>query len=198
MLEIDGSRNEPCPQLPRPDNLALIGFMASGKSTVGPLLAEALGMEFVELDEVIAARAGVSIGEIFSREGEEGFRGRESLALKEELAGGGKVISCGGGIVTRDDNIRLLRAKCRVYLLEVSRATAVRRLDDGCGRPLLEGADLEDMVDRLMHERAGRYTAAAHEIIAADAGGPEEIAEEIATRWRRYRYGREGENTPSS
>ena len=194
----DSGESGPRPRQARSRNLALVGFMGAGKSSVGPLLARELGLDFVELDEEVAARAGASIAEIFEREGEGGFRERESEALREALEAGGRVISCGGGIVTREENVRLLRSACRVYLLEVSPATAVRRLRGGSARPLLGGADPRGEVERLMGERAGRYAAAAHEVVAADAGSPQEIAEEIAARWRRYRCGREGENTPSS
>lgn len=182
----------------RARNLALIGFMGAGKSTVGPLLAGELGMEYVELDEEVAAGAGVSVAEIFSREGERGFRERESAALREALERDGRVIACGGGIVTREENVRLLRSACRVYLLEISAAAAASRLGGGRGRPLLAGDDPRGEAERLLRERADRYAAAAHEVVAADAGSPREIAEEIAARWRRYRCGREEENTPSS
>ena len=167
------------------DTIALIGFMGCGKSTVGPLLAARLGMEYVELDEAVAADAGRSIADIFDEAGEEGFRDLESKALRNVLRKGGKVISCGGGVVLSGDNVHLLRRNCRVYLLDISRYTAVDRLRKGSGRPLLEGGDLQSKVERLMDERARDYTSAAHEVITADDISPEEIVEEIATRWRR-------------
>lgn len=167
------------------NTVALIGFMGCGKSTVGPLLAARLEMEFVELDDLVSAAAGVSIAEIFARVGETGFRDLESKALMDALRIGGKVISCGGGVVLCDENVRLLRQHCRVFLLEISKRTAVERLRMHGGRPLLEGGDLERRVEELMDERAHDYTSAAHEIIAADDASPQEIAEEIAARWRR-------------
>jgi shikimate kinase len=165
--------------------IALIGFMGCGKSTVGPLIAAMLGMEYVELDDAVSAQDGRSVADIFAQAGEEAFRGLESEALMGALREAGKVISCGGGVVLRDDNVRLLRRNCRVYLLEISQRTAVDRLRNESGRPLLEGGDLEKRVGELMHERARFYAIAAHEIIAADDASPEEIAEEIATRWLR-------------
>lgn len=169
------------------ESLALIGFMGAGKSSVGTLLAPRLHMVFVDLDEVISAAAGLSVAEIFASEGEEGFRERESKALGAELKEGGKVLSCGGGVVLRVANMELLRHRCRVFLLRISRKIALERLDAAGGRPLLCRENLEETVDRLMEERDRLYLSAAHEIIAADEMSPAEIAEEIAERWLRYR-----------
>ncbi len=180
------------------DNLALIGFMGSGKSSVGPLLASRLGMRFVELDKAVEACAGMSIEDIFTRGGEGAFRRLESEALAGELEGSGKVVACGGGVVLREVNTELLRKKCRVYLLLITPETAMRRLQDPQGRPLLKGPEPEKNIARLMDERARKYAAAAHESVAADEGSPEEIAEEIAGRWRRYKCGRRGAYIPST
>jgi len=144
-------------------------------------------MPFIELDQVVASDAGRSIEEIFADEGEHAFRRRESEALGNELRRGEKVISCGGGVVLRDDNVQLLRQRCRVYLLKVSSRTALQRLRGKGGRPLLEGVQLDEEVGRIMEERSSKYASAAHEIIEADDASPEVIAEEIARRWRKYR-----------
>jgi shikimate kinase len=180
------------------DSLALIGFMGAGKSAVGAILSSELEMEFVDLDEVISREAGRSIEKIFASEGEEGFRERESAALESELCSGGKVLSCGGGLVLRQENVRLLRRRCRVYLLEISRSKAVERIKGTGGRPLLAGGDLEAAVERLMDERAELYGRAAHETVDANEASPPEIAGEIAARWRKYECGRREENTPST
>jgi shikimate kinase len=167
------------------ESIALIGFMGSGKSTVGPLLAALLGMAHVELDAMISAAAGLSVEDIFSRAGEAGFRDLESKALREVLMEGGKVISCGGGVVLRTDNVEMLRRHCRVFFLKIAPQAAVERLRRVGGRPLLEGKDLEERVRTLMSERESCYVCAAHEIVEAGEDSPEEIAEEIAARWRR-------------
>ena len=171
----------------RRHNLALIGFMGSGKSTIGPILASRLDMSFVDLDDSIAAEAGMDIGEIFSREGEEGFRSRESKALRRELQGEGKVIACGGGIVLREKNVELLRARSLVFYLRVGRKTALERLGDGEGRPLLRGEALPERVENLMAARDARYREAAHFVVEAESGDPEAIAGEIADTWKEYR-----------
>jgi shikimate kinase len=179
------------------ESIALIGFMGAGKSAAGTLLAAKLGMTLVDLDEVVSGQAGMSVEEIFRSEGQDGFRIRESEALRMELKTGEKVISCGGGVVLRDENIELLRRKCRIYLLEISKRAAIERLDSAVGRPLLEGGDLGERVGKLMEERSERYVSAAHEVIDADDATPEEIAEEIAARWQRYRSEQRGEHTRS-
>lgn len=166
------------------DIIAIIGFMGSGKSTIGARLASRLHMDFVDLDEAISEDTGKSIKEIFAAEGEEGFREREQEALSEQLARGGKVISCGGGVVLRDENVRLLREKCRVFFLRISKEKALERLIDDAGeRPLLEGVGREKKVGELMRIRADRYLQTAHLVIEADRKDPEEIVEEIVARW---------------
>lgn len=168
-------------------NLALVGFMGAGKSTVGPVLASRLGLTFVDLDERIAAGAGMDIGEIFSREGEEGFRARESEALRRELRGRGKVIACGGGIVLRRENVELLRDSCMVCYLDADMETLLRRLEGGEGRPLLQGGELSRRVEELVEARREKYREAAHLVVDVGEKSAEEIAGEIAEAWKRYR-----------
>jgi len=181
------------------DNIALIGFMGAGKSAVGLLLSRKLGMDCIDLDEVIEDAAGESVREIFAHEGEKGFRERESDALRNVVdEGKGLVLSCGGGIVLGDENIALLRGRCRVFFLRISAARAVERLAGAADRPLLEGGDLEERVRGLMEERAHRYLLAAHEVIDADEKSPQEIAEDIAERWSKSKSGRQARNIPFS
>jgi len=172
------------------ENVALIGFMGAGKSAVGYLLARGLTMEFIDLDAAIATEAGMSINEIFATEGEGGFRERESAELRKALCGGGKVLSCGGGIVLDRTNVDILKGCCRVFLLHISPERAIERLRESDERPLVAGGDLERKVRDLMEDREKRYLEAAHEVIEADDASTQELAEEITARWRRYRSGR--------
>lgn len=164
-------------------NISLIGFMGAGKTTVGKALAERLGMSFVDLDEEIVAAAGMSVPEIFAREGEEGFRERESAALKKALDREDAVIACGGGAVLRDDNVALLRNRSRVFLLRISAEEAEIRLKGKGGRPLLSEGGMKEAIDRLLSERAARYEEVAHEAVEAKGRSPEEVVEEIVARW---------------
>jgi shikimate kinase len=167
--------------------IAIIGFMGSGKSTVGALSASRLGMDFIDLDEAISEDAGKSIKQIFASEGEEGFRERETRSLQDQLCNGGKVISCGGGIVLREENVELLRGNCLVFLLRISEEKAVERLAENAGgRPLLQDGERETNIRRLMTERAQKYMRAAHIVIEVDDKSPEELAEEIEGGWNAY------------
>ena len=165
-------------------NIVLLGFMGCGKTTAAAKLAEIGGLEAVETDEIIARRAGMSIPEIFAREGEEGFRARETAVLREALAGRGRVISCGGGVVTRPENAALLReaaaaGNCIVIRLMASPETVFARIGADPGRPMLKDVRGPEDIARLMARREDAYRAAGGAEVATDGRGAEEIAREI-------------------
>ena len=140
--------------------LLLIGMMGCGKSTVGRLLAERMRLPLIDLDEEIARAAGKTIPEIFAQEGEAGFRARETAGLERALARGDGVIATGGGIVTRAENIRMMREKGVVVWL-------CRPLEDMIAdvrqdtRPNLAG-DKAERMRTLYGQRERLYAAAAH------------------------------------
>ena len=117
-------------------NLILTGMMGAGKSTVGKLLAAQLGMNYLDLDEVIEEEANASVQEIFSRYGEDHFRELESLALREALALPSRVISTGGGAILRESNRELMEQHLVIWLA-IDSDTAAKRLDFDGTRPLL-------------------------------------------------------------
>ena len=121
------------------ENLVLIGMPGCGKTTVGKALAEQLGRPFIDADLALEEAAGISIPEIFSREGEAGFRQREAQTLKQLGSQSGLVIATGGGCVTREENYFHLRQNGIIIFLERSTALLARE-----GRPLSQG-DLEAM-----------------------------------------------------
>ena len=161
-----------------PDRIALVGFMGSGKSTVGRLLATAVGYRFVDVDTLIEQDAGMSIPELFRRDGEEVFRALETRLLLGLGARRGVVIATGGGAPMRADNHDFLRAKCRTFYLEISAAEAQRRVGGIGGRPLL--AATPEGVAELLAARHGRYAAAGH-TIAAEGRTPVQVVAAIRT-----------------
>ena len=120
--------------------LFLLGFMGAGKSTVGPLLAKALGVSFVDLDSLIEERTGKAIETIFQEEGEAAFRSYETDLLKEVVSHGEgeMVVATGGGVVTREENWEVLKEGLTVALM-ASPEELETRLGEGEGRPLLQG-----------------------------------------------------------
>jgi shikimate kinase len=148
----------------------LIGFMASGKTTVGRLLAERLGWAFVDLDRLIEEAAGKTIPAIFAAEGEAGFRKREADALGEVATQRRTVVATGGGAPCREENVRTMLAGGRVYWLDVTAEKAVERAGKVSGRPLLdEAADPVAAARNLLDARRPFY-ARAHARVDTEAG----------------------------
>jgi shikimate kinase len=155
--------------------------MGSGKSTVGPHVAHALGMDFVDLDQVVVLSAGCDLPRIFADEGERGFRDRERQALMS-IAGGKLVVACGGGVVEEPENVTTMRAHGRVAWLDATVGVLAGRVGDGTGRPMLVG-DPRARLTTLQRRRRKKYAAAAHRRFDA-AKRPQELAKEIVTWWR--------------
>jgi shikimate kinase len=165
-----------CAMLDRP--LILTGFMGSGKSSVGRVLAERLGCPFVDLDAEIVATAGRSINDIFARDGEQAFRSMESACLDRVLAGGRAVIATGGGVVMADGNRSNMRNLGVVVNLLVSLPQVLRRLHGVVDRPLFAGSNAANSVKLLMDGREQFY-ADADIRIDTDGKSVEDVAAEI-------------------
>jgi shikimate kinase len=168
--------SSPPTDLPR--RIVLTGFMGSGKSTVGPLLASRLGWKFVDADDMIEAEAGVSIAELFTRHGEGAFREREHAAIARLASGEGLVMALGGGAIEHEKTRRLLLNAPGTLMvhLEVELATALARCRGTEElRPIL--ADQANLAARYAR-RVPLYRM-AHVSIAVDALTPEQAAEAI-------------------
>lgn len=156
-----------------------MGYMGSGKSTVGRIFADRLGWDFVDLDHEITAQAGLSIPEIFSKYGEDHFRTLESRALSDALDGAGnRVIACGGGVVVRSGNRDLLKNATTVFLYEDPETLYQRTRSED--RPL-RGAGREEF-ERRYAERAPHYEKVSNLKVEVDGRSAVEVAKEIA-RW---------------
>jgi shikimate kinase len=145
-------------------NIALIGFMAVGKSAVGRNLAKKLRRRFVDLDRLIEKTAGMKVREIFVRKGEPYFRQLEKQMLAAILQKDNQVISTGGGIIADDENLMLLRDRALLVALTASVDVLLARAGNGSKRPLLKGANRKERVEELLMQRQSRY-AQAHVII---------------------------------
>lgn len=160
-------------------NVVLIGMMGAGKTTIGHLVAERTGMEFIDLDEVISLQAGKPITQLFDEAGEESFRDMETAALREALAATHAVIATGGGVVKRAENRRLLRQLGVVFWLDAPAEALLERIGDDPGRPLLRGGDTLRRLEQLIAERRELYADASNFHLDTTELTPEEIAERI-------------------
>jgi len=158
--------------------LLLTGFMGSGKSSVGRILAARLGCRFVDLDTEIIAAAGRPINDIFVRDGELAFRTMESECLLRVLGGGRSVLATGGGAVISDENRRSMRSQGVVVNLVVSLPQVLERLKGASDRPLFAGSNAPNSVKLLMDEREQFY-ADADIRIDRDEKSVEDVAAEI-------------------
>lgn len=147
-----------------PKNLVLIGFMGSGKSTVGRELHARLGYELVDMDTVIEQREGRPITRIFEENGEEYFRDRETALLEELNDGSGvrRIISTGGGVVGREANRDLLRHMGYVVWLHAPVEVIYERTSRNRERPLLQTENPIAKIEALMEKRKPWYEETAH------------------------------------
>ena len=160
-------------------NIILIGPMGSGKTSTGRMLAKEMGYAFADTDEEVTKRTGVSIAYIFDVEGEEGFRKRECLALKECLNDNNTILSTGGGIVLSKENRDLLQDRGTVVYLQTSIRFQVKRTASTNNRPLLQNKDPEETLEKLMLTRSPLYEEIADITIMTDNKSLQEMSKEI-------------------
>ena len=164
------------------EQIYLIGFMGSGKSSVSRRLAGALGIRWLEMDDILKKEAGKEITQIFAEEGEEAFRRMETGLLARLSEEGAAVVSCGGGAALRPENVELMKKKGTVVLLWASPEEIYRRIHRSTDRPVLNGHMDVDYIAGLMAKRDPFYRKAADLTIDTDGKLPGEIAGEIAER----------------
>jgi shikimate kinase len=163
-------------------NIVLIGFMGCGKSSIGRRLATRLGHEFLDSDDLITARAGKSITEIFATEGEERFRERETTELGELLESTGIVLATGGGAVLRAQNRDLLRGIGTVIWLHADPSILFDRATRSRKRPLLEVENPRATFNNLLESRLPIYRETCDLQVDASGLSHERTVEELLRR----------------
>ena len=134
-------------------SVVLVGFMATGKSTVAKVLSKKLDRELIDTDKCIEAKIKMTIPEIFKKYGETGFRDIEAGIIKDLKDKKGTVISCGGGVCLRDENIANLKENHKVILLEASAEIILKRVKGDSNRPLLKGKTDIESIETIMNTR---------------------------------------------
>jgi shikimate kinase len=164
-------------------NIALIGFMGVGKTTVGSLLAQTLHFEFLDTDKLIEQRQGRKISDIFALEGEPFFRNLESELCHELESTSGRVIATGGGLAVTPGNLDSLRKHALIVCLWASPETIYARVRHQSHRPLLQTPDPLARIQDLLALRTPAYRE-ADLIVGVDFRSPAETARQIASSFR--------------
>lgn len=164
------------------DNVFLIGPMGAGKTTIGRQLAALLHKVFLDVDQEIEKRTGVSIPTIFDIEGESGFREREAAVIDEISRGHDLVVATGGGAILRPDNREILKARGTVVYLQADLPTLVERTHRDRNRPLLQTDNPRGKIKELLQQREPIYRELADVIVDTGKRAPASVARNIVTR----------------
>jgi len=166
-------------------SLYLIGFMGSGKSTVSRHMSRSLGVPKIEMDDLLAERAGKSITQIFAEDGEEVFRQMETELLREIGAGEPALVSCGGGVVLRPENVEIMKNSGTILMLSATPETIFSRVRHSTKRPILNGNMNVEFIAELMAKRDPAYRAAADVTVSIDGKTSDIVAKELVERIRK-------------
>lgn len=162
-----------------PRSTFLVGMMGAGKSTIGRMLASAIGFEFIDADRELEARSGVSIPTMFEIEGEAGFRRREAALLDELSQRAGIVLATGGGAVLDPQTRQQLRERGLVIYLRASADEVFRRTRRDKSRPLLQTGNPRERIEQLIAEREPLYAEVAHLTFQSAASNPRRLVERL-------------------
>ncbi len=143
------------------NNIILCGFMGCGKSSVGRKLSQRCGREFVDMDRYIEEKTGMTVAEIFEQKGEEGFREIETEACKELSEKENLIIAAGGGTLTFERNVEILRQGGKIIFIDVSYENLCERLSHDTRRPLLQVENRNEVIRQLLDKRLPLYKKAA-------------------------------------
>lgn len=166
-------------------NIVLVGFMGTGKTTIGKELSKELDMKFIDTDELIEKKANMKIKDIFAKYGEKHFRDIETEIAKSTNEMENCIISTGGGIVLREENIKYLQEKGRVFLLWAEPETIHLRTKDKKTRPLLLVENPLEKIKELLAKRVEAYNKNYDYKIITDSKAVEDIVTEIKANYIR-------------
>ena len=164
-------------------NLALIGFMGAGKTSVGRLVAEQLHFEYLDTDELIVSRTGRSIADIFKTDGEPAFRALEQMAVGELKDRTKTVIATGGGLPVNPANLASLKTHALVVCLWASPEKIWERVKNQSHRPLLQDPDPQKKIHDLLAAREPFYKQ-ADVLVNTDIRSPREVAQHVVHQFR--------------
>lgn len=166
-------------------NVFLVGPMGVGKTTVGKLLSEELGLEFIDIDREVEVRAGADIPWIFDVEGEDGFRIRESRTLEEIALRTDQLVATGGGIILCQSNRDIIKKSFCVYL-KAELSQLVSRIGKDKKRPLLQKGDPKEVLKKILEIRDPLYREVATCIVQTDARPMRQVVREIARLYKLH------------
>ena len=166
-------------------NIILIGFMGTGKTSVGMRLAEMLDMRFIDTDDIIEEKSEMSIPEIFSEMGEEHFRDLESKAVEEVSRFSQHVVATGGGAVIREQNVHNLKSSGLLFCLDATPEVIFERTSQYAHRPLLQVEDPINRIRNMLQFRAPFYAKADYRIDTSQLT-VDQVADRIATTFKSY------------
>jgi shikimate kinase len=167
-------------------NIVLVGYRGTGKSAVGAIVAERLGMPCIAMDAKIVEKVGMSIPEFVEKNDWPAFRNVESEVARELSGVDNIVVDSGGGVIERPENIDALRANGIVIWLKASVGTIVSRIEGGTERPSLTGVkSFTDEVEEILDLRIPKYAAAAQYEVDTDDLTPEQVADSVVEIWER-------------
>ena len=168
-------------------HIYLIGFMGCGKTSVSIAMNQLYGKNIVEVDDRIIAKEGRSINQIFAESGENYFRDLETEMLKELADEDNIIVSCGGGMVLREENRRLMKETGVIIWLDATPETILDRVKDDDSRPNLKGKKNVKDIEALKNKRADAYAEAADIKVDTDGKTIREVAKEIYESVNRTR-----------
>ncbi len=160
-------------------HIYLIGFMGTGKSTISHALHQSLKWDEIDMDAVIEHQQQMKITNIFSEYGERYFRDLETACLMDLISKEATIVSCGGGIVLREENVEVMKKSGTIVLLTATPETIFDRVKHSTNRPVLNGNMNVEYIAYLMNKRKAAYEAACDLTVVTDGKAPDMIAGEI-------------------